>query len=76
MRLLDYEIWRNFFKFDLSGKEFNALPEAEMIKYFNMLKFMLKETASEFSAFNALESGKLRKLFRQIDRRIERFLFG
>jgi len=75
MKLLDESIWREFFRFDLTGREFNALEKSEKLKYFNTLKFSVKESISKISTFRALDSQELRKVFKQIDRRVQTILF-
>lgn len=76
MKLMDEKIWREFFRFDLTGRKFNALPKSEKIKYVNTLKFTIKESLSEISSFRALNSQELRRVFRQVDQRVQTILFG
>lgn len=76
MKLLDEAIWREFFRFDLTGREFNALPKDEKVKYFNTLKFTIKESLSKINSFAILKPDELRRVFRQVDQRVYNILLG
>jgi len=73
MKLMDFKIWQGFFRFELTAQEFNDLPQPEKVKYFNTLKFWVKENLVQG---NPSDSEKMKRVFKVIDRRIYDVLFG
>ena len=72
MRLMDFKIWENFFKFELTAQEFNKLPRDEQVKHFNTLKFMTK---ADLTQGNPSDAQKMKRVFEMIDKRIYNILF-
>lgn len=76
MKLMDEKIWQGFFKFGLTAQAFNKLPRDEKVKHLNTLKFSIKESLSQINSFAILNPDELRRVFRQVDKRVHSILFS
>ncbi|MBW2090676.1 MAG: hypothetical protein JRI34_00935 [Deltaproteobacteria bacterium] len=72
MKVIDGEIWAEFLKFELTPGEFNGLEESEKKRYFNTIRYNLKQRISEIPGYGI---EKKRIVFRLIDKRTWKILF-